>query len=173
VAQGPHYVLPVAVLLATMSDAFATVTLRAQLDALPQGWDGAGIAELTLVQGQFQHCTIRTLNGQRVLQQAAALHLLEQLGELEWCLQPSLPDDPRALSQPEATRRRWQVAVPLSAVRGSLSQREKQVLLLIESQKGPEQIARLLQLSRSQIEQLFEALATRQLIRQTEERRNE
>ncbi|HZO72736.1 MAG TPA: hypothetical protein VFB60_11080 [Ktedonobacteraceae bacterium] len=168
-AQGPRYVLPVAVLLATMSDLQATVTAQTHLAALPEADNEACLAELTLVQGHLRHCRISTLPGQVLLQQAAALHLLERLGELEWRLQPSSPD---AFVPREATQRRWQVAVPLSAVRGSLSQREKQVLLLIESQHGPEQIARLLCLSGDQIEQLVEALAARALIRPTEERRN-
>ena len=171
-AQEPCYFLPVAVLLETMSGLHATVTLRAHLATLPEAGNEACLAELTLVQGQPQRCTISTLEGQVLLHQAAAFHRLEQMGGLQWRLQPSLPDEPQHEAAQSTYTKSWQVAVPLSAVLASLSQREKQVLLLIESQKGPEQIARLLQLPRSQIEQLFEALAKRHLIRQTEERRN-
>ena len=166
-AEAPQYLLPVAVLLATMSDASATVMLRAQLDALPQGWDGAGIAELALVRGQLQHCTIRTLDGQRVLQQAAAVHLLERSGELAWTLHVPAPDDPHLGLQRQA--RCWTVTAPLSAVLARLPLREKQVLLLLQSRKAPEEMARLLGLPLPQVEQYLLALAARQLITQTDE----
>ncbi len=172
--EAPRYLLPVAVLLATMSDASATVTLRAQLDALPQGWDGAGIAELALVQGQLQRCTIRTLDGQLVLQQDAAFHLLERSGELAWTLHAPAPDDPhqgpqrQTLHHPEP--RRWTVTTPLSAtVLARLPLRDKQVLLLLQSRKAPEEMARLLGLPLPQVEQCLLALAARQLIAQTDE----
>ncbi len=181
-AEGARYLLPVAVLWETMSEVQTSVTLRASLTALPEGcgvaWDGACLAELVIMPGVLHACTISTLQGQRLLQQEAAWHLLEQLGELEWTLHASFPGGRRHPSQgrgpTSAAEQGWQIASPLApAILERLSQREKQVLLLTESRKGHEEIARLLGLPVSQIEQILEALAARQLIRRLEERRRE
>ncbi|HZO75417.1 MAG TPA: helix-turn-helix transcriptional regulator [Ktedonobacteraceae bacterium] len=163
--EGQYSQLPVTILLATMRELHATVTLHAALASLPEGWNDACMAELVMVQGSLQSCTIRTMEGHQLLQQEAAFQMLERLGELEWRLQPSWPDESR-LGQPPA-------AAPLSAVMlANCSQREKQVLLLAQGHKPPQEIARLLGLSPPQVELILETLAKRSVLRRHDERRS-
>lgn len=162
-----RYQLPVTILLATMRDLHATVTLHATLASLPQGWNEPCLAELVMVQGAIQTCAIRTMEGLLLLQQEAAYRMLERLGELEWTLQAALPEPSPALRPGHAGTRREAyagVSVPLPVPAGTLSHRQKQVLLLTESQKRPEEIARLLRLSEAQVEQFLRELAAQHLI---------
>lgn len=171
------YQLPVTILIETMRGLSATGVLHAHLASLPEGWKEACLADLVIVQGILHTCTIRTMNGLLLLQQEAAFHMLERIGELEWILR-AFPTEQHIASPRQASLSTeecsWKGASPpLSPVLGVLPHREKQVLLLLESQKRPEEIARLLQLPLSQVEHILQALASRYMISHTDGRKKE
>ncbi len=161
------YVLPMSVLLETMRELAASVTVQAQLAALPQGWNEPCVAELVLVEGRLYACTISTTEGLMLLQQEAAYQVLNRLGTLEWSVRPdgrSSPQDEQPPSPTISKHAPWLVASSLSSeVLASLSRRHKQVLLLSESHKRPEEIARLLRLSVQKVEQILQTLNARHL----------
>lgn len=167
--ERPVYLLPMSVLLETMRELSANVTLQAQLAALPEGWNEPCLAELVIVQGLLRACTIRTVSGLQLLQQEAAFQMLQRLGALEWTL---------CASSQQASKDEWQRhpamdtratlqkgASPRSAtIPKTISQRHKQVLLLLESDKHPEEIARILRLSVQEVEQIRQTLKDSHLI---------
>ncbi len=158
-----QYLLPVDVLLATMRGVQATVVLRAPIAALPEERGGACIAELRLVRGRPYRCTISSMEGQLLLQQADAFHMLGQLGELRWTLQASFSSEAyhatESQTAPSAKGYGWKIVVPLlPTVLETLAHREKQVLLLVETRKRPEEIAQLLCLSPEHVEHMLQRL---------------
>lgn len=153
------YLLPMRVLLETMRELSASVMVQAQLAALPQGWNEPCRAELMLVEGRLSACTIRTIEGLTLLQQEAAYQALNRLGTLEWTVRADgwcSTQDEQPPSPTISTHASCSVASSLSSeALASLSRRHKQVLLLRESHKPPEEIARLLHLSVQQVEQIL------------------
>lgn len=164
-----HYLLPVAALLETMAGLQATVTLRAHLSALPKGWDEECIADLVMVHGTLHTCTISTVEGHPLLQREAALQMLERIGTLEWTMRaPSLPPPPQLQrahpSESQQAPSDWKVVPELTPeTLIALPRRHRQVLLLVEN-RTPEEIARLLQRSQPDVEQVLEELRQHHLI---------
>ena len=142
-----------------MAGLHADVRLQAHLSSLPKGWDGECIADIVIVGGHLSTCTIRTVEGHLLLQQAAAFELLQRIGTLEWTVhqdarhgaQDELPGS-AAISR-HAPRSVASSISPEALAR--LSRRHKQVFLLSESHKHPEEIARLLHLSVQEVEQIL------------------
>lgn len=168
-----RYQLPVTILIETMQGLYATVALRAAIASLPEGWNEPCQVDLIIVQGMLHTCMISTMEGHLLLQQHAAFQMLERLGELEWTLHPSLPTDhhqfPQARSPVGAGAVSWKITPAIMpAVLETLPHRHKQVLLLLESQRYPEEIARLLGLSLPQVEGILHVLQQRHLIDERE-----
>lgn len=175
--EAQPYQLPVTILIDTMRDLHATVALHAHIASLPEGWNEACLAELIMVQGAIQTCTIRTTEGHLLLQQEAAFHMLERLGKLEWTLHVSFPSEPyhhaAQMDTPLSTKEpSWKTASPMvPAMLGILSHRQRHVLLLTENQKCPQEIAHLLGVSLFQVEQILEQLASHHMIVRHDERK--
>lgn len=172
-----HYLLPIAVLLETTRDLPEIASLRAQMPSVPGVWKETCIAEIIVGCGCIYTCTIITTAGQLLLQQEAALHALEHLGELEWTLGPSLPSGTLFLHQEgqwlqqsntppqrDGTIPQRTDVFAMPALLERLPRRQKQVFLLADGQKQAYEIARLLGLEPSEVERLLCQLHHQHLI---------
>jgi len=176
-----HYLLPIAVLLETARDLPEMASLRAQMPAVPGIWKEACIAEIIVGCGCIYACTIITTEGQLLLQQEAALHALEQLGELEWTFglsfaagTPLPQQEGSCLRQNGTLPHRMDGTVPqrsdlfvIPALLEALPRRQKHVLLLANGHKQASEIARLLGLEPGEVERLLHQLYHQHLIHYT------
>lgn len=176
-----HYFLPIAVLLETTKDLPEIVSLRTQMSSLPGISKEVCMAEIVVGCGYIHTCTIITTEGQLLLQQEAAFHALEHLGELEWALHPSFPlgiplphqegswlQQSNTLTQQRdgTIPQRTDIFVTPLSLEG-LPRRQKQLLLLADGQKQASEIARLLGLEPQEVERLLCLLHHQHLIHYT------
>jgi len=174
-----HYQLPIAVLLETVKDVPELLSLRTQLSSIPGISEEPCLAEIVVEAGRIHACTITTAKGQLLLRQHAVFSALEQLGELEWTIDPlpAFPGLPQPFaggsqSQPgalslqqrcEAIPQRAGSLVTPTLLEG-LPRRQKHVLLLADGHKQASDIARLLGLHPQEVELLLSQLHHQHLI---------
>jgi len=140
--------------------------------------------ELSLQDGQVISAVIFTQNGQTLAQGAKALTVGTQCGELSWVvrLMPSEPQD-APFAQPSATERlvrlvgereaprRWSGRSPPRWARhltqeevNALPRKHRQVLLLIDGNRGIGQLCQMLNATPDQVAVILDELISKQLI---------
>ncbi len=163
-----HYLLPVAAVVETMKDLPDVVMLQAQLSSLPGLSKEACLAQIILGQGQVSSCKIiATRTGIVLREQQEAYHALERCGDVTWHVRPAPslhpPVRPQATLPP--TSGTFPAQIPSLRVSrlspeilAPLSHPYRRVLGLVDGKRSIEDIARLLNKTPQEIQQMLAAL---------------
>jgi hypothetical protein len=165
-----HYLLPVLAVVETMKILPEIVMLQAHLPLLPGVSKEPCLAQIILGQGHVSSCKITTTKtGAVLLQQQEAYHALERCGDLEWSVLPAPFLSPSA-SQKAALPRigasgQYPSKVPSLSVKAltpeilaSLSSPYRRVLALVDGKRSIEEIARLLNKTPQEVQQMLTTL---------------
>ena len=174
------YVLPVAALIETMKGMRTPVTLRTQLLPHSRVLKEACFAEIVIEAGKLLSCDIKAADNRELhFSSEDAFVLLQGLGPLRWQL---IASGHRGSSVPtQEMSHAWQLPPSKGAAKGRiprkvitalppaqfkiLSQRHKQVFLLIDDRKNAAEIGRLLSMPQDSVESILNELYQLQLIK--------
>jgi len=164
-----HYLLPILAMVETMKGSPEVVVLQAFLSLLPGVTKDACLAQVTLGQGRIHSCTITTKTGTVLREQLEAYQALERCGDLNWSVLPAsslyapasqkaTPSRLDASDQPTSRVPSLRVQALTLEILEPLSNPYRRVIRLVDGKRSIEDIARLLNKTPQEVQQMLAAL---------------